>query len=276
MLWDKQAKKKDALKLILLGSSSLEIQHGLTESLAGRFQTHFVHHWSFPESRDGYGLNLDDYLIYGGYPGSYRFIHDRAEWLQYMRMSIINPVIGKDILTQHRVKSPALFRQCFDIICSYPAQEISYTKLLGQLQDRGNTDLIKHYLELFEGAFLIKQVPKYSAKALISRTSSPKILPMCPALYAATLDADLNAEQRGRSFELTVGAMLARLPGHLYYWRQGNDEVDYIYEYGKDLYALEVKSGRKKSAHGLQKFVKLYPNAQAIIVTPTNFLSLPF
>jgi uncharacterized protein len=270
-LWDE---KKSQIKLVLLGSSSLSIQKGLKESLAGRFELHRVYHWNYLESQKAYGIDLESYLIFGGYPGSYQFISERDTWLNYLKESIINPVIGKDILQQARVKSPALFKQCFDIICSYPAQEISYTKLLGQLQDKGNTDLIKYYLELFEEAFLIKQVFKYTNKKVLTRSSSPKILPGCPALYSVGLDAQLNSEERGRSFELMIGAQLMRLPGELFYWREGNFEVDFIYKYGKKLYGLEVKSGRKKKQGGLEKFKSNFPTAEILIVTPENFLKV--
>lgn len=270
-LWDE---KKSQIKLVLLGSSSLSIQKGLRESLAGRFELHRVYHWNFSESQKGYGMDLENYLIFGGYPGSYQFLPDREAWLNYLKESIINPVIGKDILQQARVKSPALFKQCFDIICSYPAQEISYNKLLGQLQDKGNTDLIKYYLELFEEAFLIKQVFKYTNKKVLTRSSSPKILPGCPALYSVGLDAQLTPEERGRSFELMVGVQLMRLPGELFYWREKDFEVDFVYKYGKKLFAIEAKSGRKKKPGGLEKFKSNFPNAEIMIITPENFLKI--
>ncbi len=273
-LWDEQMDSPTKIKLILLGSSSLAIQKGLNESLAGRFFMHYVPHWNWQESLEAYNISFENYLLFGGYPGSYQFISDRVVWLNFIKESIINAVIGKDILLPNKVKSPALFKQCFKIVTSYPAQEISYTKLLGQLQDKGNTDLVKHYLELFEGAFLIKQLFKYSSKKVLLRSSSPKILPLCPALFTASLDADLNSEERGRCFELIVGAALSRLPGHLYYWREGKHEVDYIYSYGKKLLAIEVKSGRKKQTAALQKFKEKYPASQALIVTPENYCDL--
>ncbi len=274
-LWDKQKNVSQQIRLILLGSSSLEIQKGLSESLTGRFILHRLHQWTLQESQEAYGLSLEDFLVYGGYPGSYMFTNDRAEWLNYIRHSIIDTVIGKDILNLARVKSAALFRQSFDLACSYGAQEISYTKLLGQLQEKGNVELIKHYLELFEGAFLLKQIFKYSSKKTLSRSSSPKILPLCPALYSNTLDADLNSEQRGRAFEIAVGCALVRLPGSLYYWRQGAYEVDYIYQYGKKLFAIEVKSARKKSAKGLSQFLLEFPTAKPLIVTPDILQNWP-
>ncbi len=277
-LWDAQkSKNQKNVTVVLLGSSSLMIQQGLSESLAGRYFLHRVHHWNFSESHKGYGLDFEQFLTYGGYPGSYPFIKDRAQWLNYVKSSIIEPVIAKDILQQARVKSPALFKQCFDLVCCYPAQEISYNKLLGQLQDRGNIDLVKHYLELFEGALLIRQIFKYSGSKLATKGSSPKILPLCPALFSVTVDAELDSTERGRVFELAVGAELTRLPGSLFYWRDANCELDYVYQFGKKLFAIEVKSGRKGEARkmaGLDAFCKHYPKAEALVVTPENYGSV--
>ena len=118
-------------------------------------------------------------------------------------------------------------------------------KLLGQLQDKGNTDLIKHYIELYSNAFLLHTLQKYSPKAWLSRSSSPKMLPACPALYSMTtgLQRQLGDEQRGRVFELAVGTELGQQPGELFYWRERNAEVDYVYRDWGQLYAIEVKSG---------------------------------
>ena len=273
-LWDEQATSTKKLKLILLGSSSLSIQSGLSETLAGRYFVHRVYHWNLNESHKAYGLTLDQFLAYGGYPGSYEYVMEQEQWLNYIKHSIIDAVIGRDILTQVRIKSPALFKQCFEIASSYPAQEISYTKLLGQLQDKGNTDQIKNYLEHFEGAFLLKQLFKYSEKKVLTKSSSPKLLPLCPALYSVGLDAQLSKEERGRSFEVAVGCELLRAPGELYYWREKNFEVDFVYKYGKKLIGIEVKSGRKKSSKGIDKFKEKFPKAKILIITPDNFSEL--
>lgn len=266
-LWDQ---RKTSMRLLLLGSSSLAIHKGLSESLAGRFRLHQFYHWDFIETNKLNKMDLKTFFKFGGYPGSYSLTSDRVDWLDYLKNSIIEPVIGKDILSLAYVKSPALFRQSFDIICSYAAQEISYSKLLGQLQDKGNTDFVKHYIELFEAAFLIKALQKYSGKTLKKRSSSPKILPLCPALYSVTRDADYTEEDYGHAFEIVVGAYLNSLPGELTYWRERNYEVDFIYSFGRDLYAIEVKYGKNKRSIGLEKFVERYPQAKTYIVTPDN------
>lgn len=272
-LWDAQPHR---LRVVLLGSSSLQIQSGLTESLAGRFELTRIYHWTFAELRDAFGYDLERYLLYGGYPGAVAFEDDYDRWYAYLKDAIVEAVIGKDILQNRKVAKPALFRQAFEILCRYPAQEISYTKLLGQLQDKGNTDLIKYYLELYAGAFLIYSLEKYSAKGWLTRSSSPKILTACPALYTMTAGPRSLAdpERRGRVFELAVGAELLQLPGELFYWREKNAEVDFVYRYQGRLYAIEVKSGRKKSAKGLEAFMKHFPEASPVILTPDNFPKL--
>jgi uncharacterized protein len=273
-LWDKQAHQHPLrLRVLLLGSSALRIQAGATESLAGRFELLRVYHWTFSELQAAFGYDLGRYLTYGGYPGAVEFEHDRDRWYAYMKDAIVDAVIGKDILQNRTVARPALFRQAFEILCHYPAQEISYTKLLGQLQDKGNVELVKHYISLYAGAFLLYALEKYSAKAWLTRGSSPKMLPACPALYrmTRTTRAADSDEARGRIFELAVGAELAQQPGALFYWRERDAEVDFVYRDRDQLYAIEVKSGRKKSAKGLDAFVRQVPHAARVILTPDNF-----
>jgi predicted AAA+ superfamily ATPase len=265
-LWDKNPRK---LRVVVLGSSSLQIQTGLTESLAGRFELTRIYHWTYTELKNAFGYDLERFLLYGGYPGSVSYEEEYDRWYAYLKDSIVEAVIGKDILLNRKVGNPALFRQAFETLCRYPAQEISYTKLLGQLQDKGNTDLIKYYIELYAGAFLIYPLEKYSAKGWLSRSSSPKILISCPALY--TMTEGPRADRRGRVFEMAVGAQLLQLPGELFYWREKNAEVDFIYQYQSNLYAIEVKSGRRRSAKGLDAFIKHFPAACPVILTMDNF-----
>lgn len=269
-LWDS---KPARLQVLLLGSSALQLHSGLKESLAGRFELTRVLHWRYAELRHAFGYDLTRYLTFGGYPGAVPFENDADRWYAYMKESIVEAVIGKDILQNRKVANHALFRQAFEILCHYPAQEISYSKLLGQLQDRGNTDLVKYYIELYGGAFLIHALQKYSAKAWLVRSSSPKMIPSCPALHTmavGTMDAT-DPEQRGRVFELAVGAELLQLPGEVFYWREKQAEVDFVYQYQGRLHAIEVKSGRKKSAKGLDSFLEKFPTATRTIITPENF-----
>jgi predicted AAA+ superfamily ATPase len=269
-LYDESKKNRRPVKCVLLGSSSLEIHKGLSESLTGRFQLTYAYHWNYQESELGYGVNFEDYLRYGGYPGSYKFIKTN-DWVDYVKNSIISTVIEKDILQYSTVKNPALFKQAFEIMISYPAQEISYTKILGQLQDKGNVELVKYYLHLFEGAFLIKGLEKFSNKALKTRSSSPKILPMAPCMPYLQIRDTYTPDELGRIFELLVGTQLVRTNEELYYWREGAYEVDYVLKSGRKIFAIEVKSGRKKSVHGLTRFKLNFPTSKTILISRDNY-----
>lgn len=268
-VWDNHNTK--ALRVVVLGSSSFEIQQGMKESLAGRYEVLRVHHWNATESQQ-VGISFKQYVLQGGYPGSYRYRNDIGRWQAYMRDSIIENILNKDIFRLRPLAKPVLFRQFLEIIRAYPCQEISYTKLLGQLQDRGNVELIKHYLFLLECAYLYRGLEKYSRKEYLKKASSPKILPLCPALctYSGSSLLWQEPDYYGRLFETAVGAVLNRLPGKVYYWREGKDEVDFVYE-EDHLFAIEVKSGKRRSERGMTAFQKKFPDATLLIITPESF-----
>lgn len=270
-LWDENQQSHSPIKCILLGSSSLDIQKGLGESLAGRFQLIRAYHWNYQETRKLISMDFEDYLKYGGYPGSYSLLGDPDQWADYMKNSILIPVIEKDILLNRNVKSPSLFKQAFELLCAYPAQEVSYTKILGQLQKKGNVELVKYYISLFEGAFLFKTIEKFSTNKIMTKSSSPKILPLCPSFYFLGIMDDYESQERGRVFEQLVGIQLNRTKHELYYWREGNDEVDFVLKKGRKIWAIEVKSGRKRSAAGLEAFKKKFSQAKLVIINPENY-----
>lgn len=272
-LWDER-RTHPKIKLVLLGSSSLSLQKDLTESLTGRFELIPVYHWSYQESHEAFGYDLNTYMRFGGYPGAHAYIEDYPRWFAYLKSSVVDTVIGQDILSQQTVSKPALFRQAFEIFCSYPAQEVSYTSLLGQLHDRGNTDLIKHYLELYEGAYLFRALSKYSPRPVKIKGSSPKIIPLCPALYslAAGPQALNDSEKKGHVFEAVVGTDLLQVPGaKVYYWRDASNEVDFVLSHEGQLLGVEVKSSRKRSVRGLSAFQECFPKAKVCVITLENY-----
>ncbi|MBX7147456.1 AAA family ATPase [bacterium] len=262
-----QTRHEQHLRVLLLGSSSLNLQKGLVESLAGRFELTHASHWTFAECRQMFGWDLTRYLKYGGYPGVAPFVNDEERWRSYTLGSIIEPVLGQDILSQRRIDKPALLRQCFELCMQYPAQEISYNKLLGQLQDKGNATTIRDYLNLFEQCFLITPLQKYTGAALAGKISSPKIIVMNSALihaYQSWAKLDADPSWYGRILECAVGAHLSLIPNsRLYYWREGQTEVDFVLKTPQNLWAFEIKSGLKKAAtHGLEAFAKKYKKAR--------------
>jgi len=152
---------------------------------------------------------------------------------------------------------------------------LSYNKMLGQLQEAGNTTTLAHYLDLLERAFLASGLPRYSAGQARSRADSPKLLLWNPALVSA-LDTRAPQQARedhawwGRVVENAVGAHLANgLLGtgfDLLHWREGRAEVDFVVAGGGRVWALEVKSGRPRPAGGLEAFRARQPRAIPLVV----------
>jgi hypothetical protein len=281
-LFDEDRHRPD-FSVVVLGSSSLLMQDGLSESLLGRFELIKVHHWTLSEHQSVFGWNLEKYLMCGGYPAPALAIDDLSRWQALMRDSIIEPMISKDILSLRQVGKVALLRQTMSLALSHPSQEISFTKILGQLTDAGNTVTIKSYLELLESAFLIRLLYKYSSRPITLRTSSPKILPLAPSLTHAYQSPTkiVDASWFGRLFEAAIGAHLLHATDTLHYWRDGKDEVDFVASKGDEVFGIEVKSSLSSTSlrtRGPEKFRITFPKAKMVFLTRESgeaFLKLP-
>lgn len=275
-LWDEDSRKRRELKVVLLGSAPLALGRGLTESLAGRFELLHLPHWSFPEMREAFDLTLDQYLFYGAYPGAVTLMGDPDRWKRYIRDSLIETTISREVLLLSRVDKPALLRRLFELGCAYSGQILSYTKMLGQLQDRGNTVTLAHYLDLLGAAGMLACLGKYSGTRVRQRGSIPKLQVLNTALMTATspftmAQAFEDRQFRGRLVESAVGAHLvnAQAAGtcEVFYWRERGREVDFIVRAGDALTAIEVKSGRSAdSLPGMGAFEKKFPSVRKLLV----------
>lgn len=275
-LWDEDTRTRRPLKVVLLGSAPLLITQGLTESLAGRFETIAVSHWSLAEMRAAFGWSLEEFVFYGGYPGAAPLIGEPERWARYVADSLIETSISRDVLLLTRVDKPALLRRLFELACRYSGQVLSYTKMLGQLQDAGNSTTLSHYLTLLAGAGMVCGLPKYAGDVARSRGSSPKLQVLNTALMTVTSDITLDEARADREFwgrlvESAVGAHLANaaMRGEytLHYWREGNREVDFVVQAGRYVTAIEVKSGRAPLAHaGTTTFAAAFKPQRTLLV----------
>lgn len=286
--WDADTMRNVNLKVILLGSSRLLLKDGLTESLAGRYELIEMEHWSFNEMREAFGMSVEQYIYYGGYPGAFSLIGDDKRWRKYMKDSIIEPAITKDVLTTKRVLKPALLRQLFILGCSYSGELLSFNKILGQLQDAGNTSTLANYLQLLDESKLLCGLQQYAADDARKYKSVPKYQVYNSGLLSANnslsfRDVYLSPEDWGKWVESAVGAYLInnadRLEYKVYFWRHNNDEVDFILQQSRKLVAIEVKSGRRKNNEGMSEFRKqFHPDVELVVggeaITIEQFLSL--
>lgn len=275
-LWDEDSRARRPLRVILLGSAPLLIQRGLSESLAGRFELLHLPHWPFAEMRQAFGFSLDQYVFYGGYPGAAPLIGDPDRWARYIRDSLIETTLARDVLLLTRVDKPALLRRLFELGCRYSGQVLSYTKMLGQLQDAGNTTTLAHYLDLLAASGVLTGLQKYAGQAVRRRGSSPKLQVLNTALMTAQSrltfeETRKDPEVWGRLVESAVGAHLANAAAadvcELYYWLDRNREVDFVVKAGRTVTAIEVKNGKKRtSLPGMAAFAKAFEPDQALLV----------
>ena len=287
-LWDADRADDLPLHVVILGSSPLLMQTGLRESLAGRFESIRITHWSFQEMADAFRFDLPTYLYFGGYPGAAALVPDPERWRDYILKALVEPNIEKDLLAMTRVDKPAVLKRLFEVAANCSGQILSYTKMLGQLQDVGNTTTLARYLDLLAGAGLAAGLPKYASHPH-RRGSSPKLVVFNTAFVTAnsghTFDeAQADRTFRGRLVESAAGAHLlntAMSDTRVYYWRDGPHEVDFVLQRGPHLTAIEVKSGpRRKSPHGLTLFAQRFKASRTLLVgeggVPLNeFLAAP-
>ena len=290
-LWDADRHEGLPLHVVVLGSAPLLMQRGLSESMLGRFETIRLPHWSFTEMSEAFAFDLDRYIYFGGYPGAARFIKDKDQdrWRDYIVNSLIEPNIERDILVMQRVDKPMLLKRLFELAAMYSGQIFSYNKMLGQLQDVGNTTTLSRYLDLLCNAGLIAGLENYSGRVHRRKASSPKLNVLNTAfmsVYSGYTFEEAKADRSfwGRLVESAVGAHLFNTGTpdvRLYYWRERSLEVDFVLEHGRKLVALEVKSGpHRGNTAGMEEFATRFSPRRSLLVGEggipiAEFLSTP-
>ncbi len=274
-LWDADRAERLNMHVVLLGSSPLLVQRGLTESLAGRYELLNVRHWGLTETQAAFDLTVEEHIFFGGYPGALPLRHEEERWRSYVLTSLIQPSIERDVLALHRVEKPALLKQLFELSAAYSGQMLSYTKMLGQLQEAGNTTTLAHYLQLLEQSGLISGLSKHAGEVVRRRGSSPKLNVHNTALMTAGSGYTFQQAQADRDFwgrltEACVGAHLintAEASCRVHYWRESPHEVDFVLQGARSLTAIEVKSGRR-STHvaGLDAFCDSFKVTRRLVV----------
>lgn len=286
--WDHDSFKDINLKVILLGSSRILLEKGLSESLAGRFEEIRMTHWTFPEMKEAFGIDLNEYIYFGGYPGAAHLIHYEERFDHYVESSIIEATLNKDILMDTPVSKPALMRRALELGSYYSGQILSLTKLIGELQDAGNTTTISSYIRLLSDSGLLGTINKFSIDLARRKASIPKFQVYNNALKTIYLPTTFHSclekpSLWGNVFESGIGAFLMSQAFvhryELFYWREKNLEVDFVMRKNHEVVAIEVKSNTESSSKGLDTFKRLYKPKHAFIVgkndfPPEEFLSL--
>lgn len=269
-LWDYDRQHNLNVHVIITGSSALLLKKG-SESLAGRFEKHELLQWSFLEMQKGFGFSFDEYILFGGYPGAASLIKDEQRWKDYIRGSIIETVLTKDVIALSNIEKPSLMQQLFKIVCSHPAEIVAYNKFLGQLADVGNVTTLSDYRLILEYAYILKTLDKWSGSIVSSRASKPKWIlrdnAFITALSTQSVEQLKSSAFFGRMIENSVISHLMKIIQNGYYWRERDFEVDFVFEHCGQLFALEIKSGAKmRSNKGIERLLRGYPKAVPLII----------
>lgn len=283
--WDADTFNDVNIKVVLLGSSRVMLERGLADSLMGRFETIRMANWSFQEMNEAFGMTIDEYIYYGGYPGAFAYIKDTDRWRDYVRGAIIDATINNDVLMDSPISKPALLRQTFELSAAYSGQQISLTKMLGQLQDAGNTTTLAGYLDLLNQSGMVCGLQKFANNQVRRRASVPKYQVYNNALMSFYSDYDFASARKdpkvwGRFYESAIGAYIlnsAYVHGlKVYYWRDGNNEVDFVLMRNSKVIAIEVKSNGESNTAGLHLFTDTFHPHRSIIVGPQGISAESF
>lgn len=283
--WDRLRRRKIPVHVVATGSSALRLASGSRESLAGRFERLTLTHWSAASLASAFGLEPEDavgiLVRTGSYPGAFGLRADPARWSAYVRDSILEPAIGRDIVALAAVRRPALLRQVFALAASSPAQILSLQKIQGQLQDRGALETIAHYLALLEEAFLVTALPKHAVSEPRRRAAPPKLVTLSNAFLAAVdpagpVDPQSDPRRFGAWVENACLAHAWSSGQRVTYWREEPLEVDGILEGSWGSWAIEVKTGRPDPTElrGLAEFVRRHPRFRPLVVADDDWRSV--
>ena len=273
--WDEDTLNDLNMKVVILGSSRLLLKDGLTESLAGRDELIRMPHWNYAEMHEAFGIDISQFIYFGGYPGGARYIEDERRWRRYIKDSIIAPAIERDVLQTKTVYKPALMKQLFELGCAYSSEELSLNKMLGQLQDAGNVTTLANYLTTLDESRLLCGLHKYASDEARKYNSVPKLMVYNTALFSVLSGVNYNKTFTtprlwGRWVESAIGSYLLNQADEydykLFYWRERDDEVDFIIEYNRQCVAIEVKSGRRTTNNGLAVFRERFHPMHSFVV----------
>jgi len=275
--WDHDSNEGINIIPVLLGSPRLLLMDGLSESLLGRYEVSHAGHWSFDEMSKAFGYTPDEFMWFGGYPGSAKIKHDEIRFKEYIINSIIEPTLTRDILLTTKIDKPALLRQLFEVGVECSTCILSYNKLIGQLQDAGNTTTLAKYIGLLNQAGLLTGLNKYLGTSITTKGTIPRFQVHNSAIYTAYkrdtfIETYSNPIKWGHITENAVGVYLIdqiknNTKASLFYWREKDVEIDYVVLYGDQVIGLEVKSGNEGIPEKAVKlFKQRYPESKLILI----------
>lgn len=272
------------LKIIVTGSSSLDLADRVKEPLTGRTWTYTLYPISLNEWRQHSGANafetgtaLEEFLRFGMYPEVFS-VGSEARKERYLN-EITGSYLYKDILALANVKFPEKLVQLLKLLAFQLGSQVSIQELSTELQI--HRDAVLNYMDLLEKTFVIFRLGGFSRNLRKEVTKMSKVyfydLGVRNAIIGnfSPLDSRNDLGQLWENFliaeRIKRNAYLERFTNY-YFWRTYTGaELDLVEEAAGQLAAFEFKWGNKKGK-APSDWTSAYPNARYTVVNRDNFL----
>jgi predicted AAA+ superfamily ATPase len=267
-------------KILVTGSSALELAGGIQESMTGRKWELCLHPISFEEMSAHLGhlkahALLEHHLRFGFYPGVIN--HAGKEELNLRELR--NSYLYKDILAYQQVKKPAVLEKLLRALAHQIGNEVAHHEL-GQLVGL-DPHTVERYIDLLEKAFIVFPLQALSRNMRNEIKKSRKIYFHDLGIRNAMITRFNPMEERddmGMLWEnFCIVERMKTLEYHQkyvnrYFWRtHTHQEIDYIEEYDGKLHAYEFKWNPNAKVKTQKTFLEAYPGTEIQVITPKNF-----
>ena len=262
-------------RFVLLGSASPQLTRGVSETLAGRVGILELTPFRAAELADT--QHTRHRWFFGGYPPVHelRGFAARVDWLD----GYVTTFLERDIPTLGLNLPAARLRRLWTMLTHVHGSLLNVSDLARSLVV--STHTVNHYLDVLEGAFLIRRLPPLHANLQKRLTKSPKLYIRDSGIlhFLAGLRRPPDLEtwpKRGHSFEgLVVEEITALAAQHLTrpelcFWRtQAGAEVDLVLQHRGNWIPIEIKLGAavdRYAVAGLRQFMKDFEVARGWVV----------
>lgn len=271
------------IKIIITGSSTLELKQKLHEPLTGRKKVFHLYPLSFKEYLEfRTGKNdwisghenpdvFNEFITYGGYPKVALAQDDLQKKAELHE--IYTSYLQKDIKDFLRIENPDAFNRLLRILADQIGNLLNIQELSNTLSI--NRVTLEKYLKILEETFVIHRLPPFYTNPRKEITKMPKIYFLDSGLrnyISGNMTIFPERPDIGKVSENHVFTeyykSLQDLQ-RLYFWRtQNKTEIDFIYFYNdKEFFPIEVKYGASPHSipPGLRNFIENYKPAEAVI-----------
>ena len=271
-----------SLKVLVTGSSSLDLASKISEPLTGRVWNYRLFPISFSELLSQHSKAelldfLEDRLIYGSYPEifSIKSIQQKREYLQ----NVCNAYLYRDLIEFGDIKNSSKIRDLLKLLAFQIGSEVSLTEIGASLGM--SKDTVSRYIDLLEKSFVIFRLKGLSRNLRKEVSKMDKIFFYDLGIRNTLIDnlkPLMDRNDAGQLWENFLIAERMKLLSYkqkyssIYFWRtETGAELDYVEEGGGSFYGFEFMWSEKVSKVP-ESWIRTYPNSKFKCINKNNFL----